>query len=296
LNLYSNMKQYILLAALLFSSVCSAETKAMGQYQIGLSMYSLRQLFQSGELHAFDYPQFAVDNFGITQIDVWDGAFPKGWKNDPDFLPELKRRADLAGTEIFLFMSFTLDVSSADDAKLQAAGNRFKSAIDNAVVLGAEYVRIFLKTNDQVEEAEAVRRAVVALRPFADYGEEKGVIVAIEPKQSSRLGSGTFLAKVAAELNHPFCKLMPDFGKMSKSDFYQGTADMMPYTAVVSAKGLNFKKDGSQKNFDYPRLMKIIRDAKFEGIVAIEYEGKNKGPVEGVIAMQKILEEQNIAQ
>ena len=82
-------------------------------YKIGLSMYSLRFLFQDGTLDALDYPAFAKDTFGIELLDVWDGGFPKDRKEDPAFYKELKERADKAGTEIFLLMAGAVDADRA---------------------------------------------------------------------------------------------------------------------------------------------------------------------------------------
>ncbi|MEM9160361.1 MAG: hypothetical protein AAGB46_15050, partial [Verrucomicrobiota bacterium] len=74
----------ILLATLVFfgSSGCGKSEKI---YEVGLSMYSLRQLFESrgGDLDALDYPKFAKETFGITEIDVWDGGFPEDKRKDP---------------------------------------------------------------------------------------------------------------------------------------------------------------------------------------------------------------------
>lgn len=262
------------------------------RYEIGLSMYSLRQLFASGELHAHDYPDFAKRSFGITKIDVWDGGYPKGWQQDPDFLPELKRRADAAGAEIFLVMTGTVNATAATDAELKQNGMKYKDAVDQTVVLGASYVRVFLKVNPSHAEDESIRRASVALGALADYSGAKGITVVIEPSPGPT-ASGAYLAKLASLMNHPHCKLMPDFGKMKGTDIYQGTQAMMPHTAVVSAKAHDIDADGSPKEFDYPRLMQIVRESGFEGIVAIEYEGSNLGPVEGVKTVQQTLESLN---
>ena len=262
------------------------------RYEIGLSMYSLRQLFASGELHAHDYPDFAKRSFGITQIDVWDGGYPKGWQQDPDFLTELKRRADAAGAEIFLVMAGTVNATAATDAELKQNGMKYKDAIDQAVVLGASYVRVFLKVSPSHAEDESLRRASVALGALADYSGSKGITVAIEPSPGPT-ASGAYLAKLATLMNHPYCKLMPDIGKMKGTDIYRGTQAMMPHTVVVSAKAHDIDADGSPKEFDYPRLMQIVRDSGFGGIVAIEYEGNNLGPVEGVKAVQQTLESLN---
>ncbi|MEM7791277.1 MAG: sugar phosphate isomerase/epimerase family protein [Verrucomicrobiota bacterium] len=282
----------LLSVATLMPSVQAANHKA-SHYEIGLSMYSLRQLFQSGELHVHDYPDFAKETFGITKIDVWDGGYPEGWKQDPEFLPELKRRAEAAGSEIFLVMAGIINATPAADKALLKNGMKYKSHVDQAEALGAKFVRVFVKVDNSASDEESIRRATIPLRALADYAAPKGVTIAIEPTpKSTPLGS--YLAKLVETVDRPNCKLMPDFGKMKGTDIYQGTKDMMPHTVAVSAKGHDFKDDGSQKDFDYPRLMKIVRESGYTGIVAIEYEGKNLGPVEGVKAMQKILEAGNL--
>ncbi|MGB0372372.1 MAG: sugar phosphate isomerase/epimerase family protein [Opitutales bacterium] len=260
----------------------------MNTFEIGLSMYSLRQLFESGELHALDYPKFAKETFGISKIDVWDGGYPDGWQKDKDFLPTLKQRAEAIGSEIFLVMTGMVDASPAIEGQLKKNGIKFTHAVDQAVILGAQYVRVFLKIDKEVSDTESIRRSGVALGALSDYARERGITIVIEPNPKfTPLGS--YLAEVVATLGHSHCKLMPDFGKMVGTDFYQGTQDMMPHTAVVSAKGHDFNPDGTQKDFDYPRLIEIINSAGFSGIVAIEYEGRNLGPVEGVQAMYNIL-------
>ena len=149
-------------------------------------------------------------------------------------------------------------------------------------------MRVFLKVNKKVSEAESISRATIALGALADYAAAKEITVAIEPSPNTPLGS--YLAKVVKTLNHDHCKLMPDFAKMKGTDIYKGTTDMMPHAAVVSAKTHNINPDGSADEFDYPKLVKIIRESGFTGIVSIEYEGKNLGPVEGVLATKKLLQ------
>jgi hypothetical protein len=82
---------------------------------------------------------------------------------------------------------------------------------------------------------------------------------------------------------------MPDFGKL-RGDIYEGTRAMAPYAAVISAKTHEFDPAGNQVEFDYFRLIKIIAEARFDGIVAIEWEGKNLDPVQGVHASKRLIE------
>lgn len=285
LNMFTRLALALALVGLPVSSI--AESK--GDYTIGLSMYSLRQLFGSGELHVFDYPEFAKHTFGITKIDVWDGGYPEGWKDDPEFFPTLRKRADAAGSEIFLVMAGTVNATGKSLAERKAQAPKFFAPVDQAVVLGAKFVRVFLRAPD-IDRAESINRCEEALRPLADYAKQNGIVIVIEPGASQLTQQGTFLAELAKQMDHPHLRLMPDFGKMKNADPYGGTRAMMPYTAGVSAKSHDFDDDGNSIDFDYARLMKTINDAGFTGIVSIEYEGANLQPIEGVKATQKLLQ------
>jgi sugar phosphate isomerase/epimerase len=270
------------------ASVADESNKQAG-YTIGLSMYSLRQLFREGKLHAFDYPRFAKDTFGITDIDVWDGGFPEDRKNDPEFYTQLRKRADAAGSNIFLVMAGAVKASGKTADEHKAEAEKFFAPVDNAVVLGAKYVRVFLKAPDG-ERDKAIAQSIQVLTPLADYAKTKGITIVIEPGASDWAKKGTFLADLANKMNHPACRLMPDFGKMKNDDPYGGTVAMMPYSDVVSAKSHNFDDAGNEVDFDYARLMKSVKDSGFHGIVAIEYEGSKLPPVEGVRATQTLLQ------
>ena len=43
----------------------------------------------------------------------------------------------------------------------------------------------------------------------------------------------------------------------------------------------SFDKEGNQPDFDYPRLMKMIKQSKYKGILAIEWEGRALEPIPG---------------
>jgi len=270
------------LAAAPFAFPTSARA-AEPDITIGLSQYSLRQLFGK-TLDVMDYPRFARETFGITEIDVWEGGLPGDRRDDPKFLRELKRRAEDEGSNIFLWMTSPVDART--DAQDQFS--RFRQPIENASVLGCRYVRIFLRAPNDPQKASAERCAEV-LAPIADYARDRQIILAIEPGASKLSANGEFLAQLMEVLDHDHCRLMPDFGKF-RGDVYAGTEAMMPHSVVVSAKSHDFDKQGDEKRFDYDRLMKIVVESGFEGIVAIEYEGSRLSPVEGVTATQKLLQ------
>jgi hypothetical protein len=255
------------------------------RFTLGLSQYSLRALLRDGSLDALDFPQFTVDQFGIRAIDLWEGGLPKDKLDDSKYLATMRKKADQAGTDLFLLMSGALDVSVK---KREASTAKISASFDRAVQLGAPMVRVFLKAPGTDPQA-GLKVSVEALKPLADEAAKKNLIIAIEPGASTLSQKGAFLAEVATKLNHPALKLMPDFGKL-KDNVYKGTQAMLPHTVTVSCKMHSFDKEGNQPDFNYPRLMKMIKGSKYKGILAIEWEGSALEPIPGVKASKKLIE------
>ena len=255
------------------------------RFTLGLSQYSLRALLKDGSLDALDFPKFTVDQFGIKAIDLWEGGLPKDKLDDSKYLATMRKKADQAGTDLFLLMSGALDVSVK---KREASTAKISASFDRAVQLGAPMVRVFLKAPG-TDPVAGLHASVEALKPLADEAAKKNLTIAIEPGASSLSQKGAFLAEVATKLNHPALKLMPDFGKL-KDNVYKGTQAMLPHTVTVSCKMHSFDKEGNQPDFNYPRLMKMIKGSKYKGILAIEWEGSALEPIPGVKASKKLIE------
>ena len=266
--------------------VLSAKHHKSERFTLGLSQYSLRALLRDGSLDALDFPQFTVDQFGIKAIDLWEGGLPKDKLDDAKYLAKMRSNADKAGTDLFLLMSGALDASKE---KREASSVRISKSFDRAFQLGAPLVRVFLKAPG-TDPKIGLTASLEALKPLADEAAKKNLIIAIEPGASELSQKGVFLAKVATKLNHPALKLMPDFGKL-KNNVYKGTEAMLPHTITVSCKMHSFDKDGNQPDFDYPRLMKMIKQSKYKGILAIEWEGSALKPIPGVKASKKLIEQ-----
>ncbi len=270
----------VVMAAALVPSFVNAAEKKKARFELALSQYSLRALLRDGSLKAVDFPQFTVDNFGIKAIDVWEGGLPKDKLDDKAYLTGLKTRADKAGTDLYLLMAGCLFTSGK---RAEKSAKDIETSIGRAQILGTKYLRIFLDT-------KSLDAAVPPLKKLADKAAAKNVILIIEPRPGSKAQYGKFLAELSQKLNHPSLTLMPDFGKQ-KNNIYDGTEAMLPHSQSISAKMHSFDDKGLQPDFDYDRLAKIIVDSKYNGYIAIEWEGKKLKPIPGVKASQKILRE-----
>jgi hypothetical protein len=93
------------------------------------------------------------------------------------------------------------------------------------------------------------------------------------------------------------CGVLPDFGNFivdrseggERYDLYLGLQELMPLAKGVSAKSHNFDENGDEADKDYYRLMQIVKDAGYRGYVGIEYEGRELGADEGILATRNLL-------
>ncbi|MCH2114705.1 MAG: sugar phosphate isomerase/epimerase [Pirellulales bacterium] len=252
-------------------------------FRIGLSQYSLHRTIKAGRLATLDYPMFARTEFGISEIDVWEGTFPKEEAARDRHAVELRKRAEDAESRIFLFMAGVVDGSQPNSDM-----SEFLPWLDRAKTLGCDFFRVFLRSVDE-DSQQAMDWAASAMKKLADQAKQREIAVVIEPGASKLTQQGAWLAKLMTAMDHSHCKLMPDFGKFGPFDIYEGTQAMMPHTQVVSAKSHDFRPDGQEVRFDYPRLIKIATESGFDGIVAIEFEGSRLDEVAGIKATLRLL-------
>ncbi|HCO86016.1 MAG TPA: xylose isomerase, partial [Arenibacter sp.] len=58
---------------------------------------------------------------------------------------------------------------------------------------------------------------------------------------------------------------------------------------AVSAKSYDFDADGNETKLDYPRILKIVKDAGYTGFIGVEYEGSVLSEEQGIIATRDLL-------
>jgi len=75
---------------------------------------------------------------------------------------------------------------------------------------------------------------------------------------------------------------------VEQHDPYEGVKMMMPYAKAISAKTMGFDQEGNDIRTDYYRMLKIVKEAGYEGYIGIEYSGDQLSEEDG-IKMTKVL-------
>lgn len=272
-------------------------------FKISLAEWSHQADLFAGRFDHLDFPSIAKLNYGIDAVEYVNQFFPDK-ASDISYIREMKRRADEHGVQSVLIMVDNEgEVSSADDkTRVQAVHNHYKW-IGAAKLLGCHAIRINLFGENDPDTW--IKTSVDGLGRLAEFASDFEISVIVE-NHGSHSSHGKRLAEVMRRVNSKWAGTLPDFGNfcvarengqlwgsecIEQYDVYRGTNELMPYAKGVSAKTFHFDGDGNEKDLDYLRLFKIIKDSGFNGgYVGIEYEGEDLYPAEGIMKTKQLLE------
>lgn len=244
-----------------------------------------------GHLDPLNFAKHAREKFDIRAVE-YVNTFYFDKAKDAGYLKKLKNIADSEGVESVLIMCDEEGILGHSEKSEQnkAVENHLKW-IEAAAFLGCHAIRVNARSEGSYEEQ--MKRCAEGLRKLSEHGEKAGINILIE-NHGGYSSHGKWLADTIRMVNHPRCGSLPDFGNFRISDkehydIYRGTEELMPMAKGVSAKTFNFNRSGYEKDMDYKRLMKIVKDADYHGFVGIEYEGDSLPEEEGILKTKNLL-------
>lgn len=286
-------------AGLLPGLACQSNEKKLF-FEISLAEWSLHRTLRAGKLDNLDFAATAKNEFGIDIIEYVNQFF-KDKAEDTAYLKDLLQRSKDNGVRNHLIM---IDgeggLGDTDDAaRTQAVENHYKW-VEAAKFLECETIRVNAYGEGSAEDVGAA--AVDGLGRLGEFAAKVGINVIVE-NHGGYSSNGTWLANVMKEINRDNVGTLPDFGNfcvqrdpndwkicIDEYDRYQGTQELMPYAKGVSAKSYDFDEKGDVIETDYYRMLKIVKDAGFKGIIGIEYEGDSVSEYDGIRATKLALE------
>jgi sugar phosphate isomerase/epimerase len=259
------------------------------RFRISLAEWSFHKALFAKQMDHLDFAVRARKEFGLDGVEYVNQFF-KDKATDTTYLSEMKKRAADNGVQSVLIMCDGEGaLGDADEAKrIKAVENHYRW-VEAAKYLGCHSIRVNAQSTGTPEEQRD--RAADGLRRLAEFGAKHDINVIVE-NHGGLSSSGSWLASVMKQVNHPRCGTLPDFrvSKTEEYDRYKGVQELMPWAKGVSAKSHDFDASGNETSTDYARMMKIVLDAGYNGFVGIEYEGSKHSEAEGVAATKKLLQ------
>jgi sugar phosphate isomerase/epimerase len=186
------------------------------------------------------------------------------------YLKEIKKRCEDKG----LAVSGTAvgnDFCWPDEKRQQTQLDDVKAWTERTALLGGKTLRIFagsVKKGDT--EAKAVERAIPLIQKACDHAADHKVLLGLENHGGITATPDQLLALVKP-IKSAWFGVNLDTGNFRTPDPYADLAKMAPYAVNVQVKTEIFP-GGKKQEADLPRLVKLLREAKYQGYVALEYE------------------------
>jgi sugar phosphate isomerase/epimerase len=252
--------------------------KRPGQPRLPLSLaaYSFRDSFNKPalgdrNLDMFKFVDYCADQ-GLEGAEVTSYYFPK--PPTPEYLLKLKRHAFLRGVALS-GTAVGNNFARPKDETLKKEIEDVKKWIDYSALMGAPHIRIFAgPAPKQITREEAMKNCIEAIEECCAYAGAKGVFLGLENHGGIVEGAEQLLAIVKAVRSDWF-GINLDSGNFHSEDPYAELAACAPYAVNAQIK-VEIKRKGAAaaEPSDIPRVVKILREANYQGYVALEYEAK----------------------
>ena len=266
--------------------------KGPANLRLSLAAYSFRNHFalMKGKprkvakrpMDLFQFIDFCGDH-GCAGTELTSYFFQP--KVSREYLTALRRRAFLRGVEISgtaVGNNFSLPAGEARQAQIAYV----KEWIDHAAVLGAPHIRVFAGREAKgVDRAQADRWAIECLRECCDHAAKHGIFLGIENHDS--IGDAKSLLNFVKAVDHPWFGVNLDSGNFRTDNPYEDFAASAPFAVNVQLK-TELRVAGKKGPADLPRLMGILKKARYQGYVAVEFEAA-EDPYEAVPPLLKKL-------
>lgn len=258
-------------------------------FKISLAQWSLHKTLFDGKMDNLEFARVTRETYGLAGVEYVNQFF-KDKAKDMSYLKQMKQRAEDNGvTSVLIMCDGEGNLGDTDaQARAQAVENHHKW-VDAAAFLGCHSIRV--NAAGQGAREEVAKSATEGLASLSEYAAKAGLNVIVE-NHGGYSSDGKWLSNVIKNTGMSNCGTLPDFGNfcivrgggkcIEEYDRYQGITELMPYAKAVSAKAHNFNKAGWEKDSDYKRILKTVKDAGYTGWVGVEYEGSDLSEDEGI--------------
>jgi sugar phosphate isomerase/epimerase len=233
-----------------------------------------------------DFPEFLADQFHIHNVEFLPPHFVD---TEPSTIETVKAGLKKARSRCCNVMGVQIPGGVfTKNADPQAVARQADRWVGVAVALGSPSITIPL-TGEGTPDAHT---AAENLRPVVEIAHRTGIRVLFH-NDDPRHESAEILVSVVKQLGRDRTGTCPDFGNFAPKSaaFALSQLQMLaPY-----ASNICHAKDGiAVKNQfyadDFPASMNVMRDARFQGVYSLEFEGTG-APFEGVRKLMRMTEQ-----
>lgn len=235
--------------------------------KLSCSTWSFHRQIDSGKYTFDSWIDFCVKELKLDGLELLDGLFPSA---DEKYLKKLKYKMALLNVSTASVSASNHFTGSKDELEAEIA--KVNKWTDIAYYLGSPVVRIFAGSAEELTDKDMWGQVVAALRQCSEYGESKGIVMALENHGGF---TGEQVLKLLKDVDHPYLKLTVDTGNFPMDNIYDSIDMTLPHAVLVHLKTYSFDEQGMDQTLDYKRIFEIFRKHNYIGFLSLEYEGES---------------------
>lgn len=260
--------------------------------RVGCLSLSYGDAFDAGRMNLERFLETA-SALSLDAVELHTSAFPS---TDPATLRRIRRACHRRGLHLS-YIGISNNFGKEGDA-LREEVAQVKRWVDVAAEMGVPMVRVFAAWIPPGEPEENVwKRLLDALEETVVHGERRDVVIGIQNhNHGSVTRTGEDILRLLKRIESPYLGHILDTGQYigspgasgSTSDqpatdsVYTSIATTAPYALHVRAKFYRVSR-GEEEWLDYPRILEILRSARFNGTMSVVYEGWDVEPSESAV-------------
>jgi sugar phosphate isomerase/epimerase len=244
--------------------------------RLSLAAYSFGDQFKPGKdgtparMDMKRFVDYCADH-GCGGAELTSYYFPE--KVTDAHLLEVRRHAHLRGVTVS-GTAVGNDFCHPPGEKRSAEIASVKEWIRKAAILGAPHIRVFAGGTHGTSEAEAAKLTIAALEECGEAAGKAGIFLGVE-NHGGIVRRAESLIEIVKAVRSPWVGINLDTGNFYSTDPYRELALCAPWAVNVQFKGkVHVGGKSAVEKADYARTFKILRDAGYQGFVALEYEFK----------------------
>ena len=289
-----NRRNFISAAALASAApaVSMAAAAPVLQPKIKLSVSSYSYWHFKGDKFPIEKVIDEAAKLGLDGIDVLHRQMES---EDNAYLQKLKKHAFLNGIAMTC-LSIHQGFVTPDKAELKTHVDHTNHCIELAYKMGIPCLRLntgrwnTIKSFDDLmahrgiepilpgyTEDDGYKWCVDGIQQCLQKAEECGVLLALE----NHWGLGSIpegMLRIHDTVNSPWLGLLMDTGNFLENP-YDKLEKIVSKTSFVQAKTYYGGGEWYSLDLDYARIVKMLKQANYQGYISIEFEGKEPGPV-----------------
>jgi sugar phosphate isomerase/epimerase len=217
---------------------------------------------------------------------------------DKAYLKEMNSRAAAEGLKnVLIMIDREGNLAETDNKKrLQGIENHYKW-VEAAHFLGCHAIRVNLRGGK--DKSEALKTSIDSLNRLSDFAKGSNINILVE-NHGGFSSNGDWMTQVFTQVKNKNTGTLPDFGNFcitrdkdhqctKEYDRYKGMQQLLRFAKAVSAKSHVFDAQGNEREIDYFRIMKMVKEVGYKGFVGVEFEGSEVSEEKGIELTRDLL-------